>query len=90
MKSVFLAVVFSATVAVATWFSPEAVLFAQEPTGFTASSVEVTELVKFHGDGSVFNTIKTSLAPILAGAIGIGLAVWLARFFFRIVKSMGR
>jgi hypothetical protein len=62
-------------------------VFAQT---FTAEPVEFQSLVQFDGSGGVLEAIKSPLAAILAGAIGIGLAVWAARFFFTIVKSMGR
>lgn len=64
-------------------------VFAQAST-FTPEQVELTEFVKFDGDNGILEKIKAPLAKILAGAIGIGLAIWAARFFFRIVKSMGR
>jgi hypothetical protein len=88
MKSVFLAVVFSTMVAVTAWFAPETV-FAQVAE-FTAEQVEFESLVEFNGDNGIIAQIKKPLATILAGAIGIGLAVWVARFFFKIVRSMGR
>jgi hypothetical protein len=61
------------------------VAFAQTP-----EPVTFTELVKFDGTGGILESVKGPLAKILAGAIGIGLAVWAARFFFGVVKSMGR
>jgi hypothetical protein len=57
---------------------------------FSPEPVEFESLVQFDGSGGVLSAIKSPLAAILAGAIGIGLAVWAARFFFGIVKSMGR
>jgi hypothetical protein len=57
---------------------------------FTAEEVKFTSLVDFDGTNGILSQIKSPLAKILAGALGIGLAVWAARFFFKIVKSMGR
>jgi cytochrome b len=84
----FLVCLFFVAVFALVQFAPEMVLAQTE--SFTPESVGVTELVKFDGDGGVLTAIKSPLAKILAGAIGIGIAVWVARYFFKIVKSMGR
>jgi hypothetical protein len=70
--------------------APEFVFAQSGGSGFTAESVTFTNLVDFDGTNGVLSQIKAPLAKILAGALGIGLAVWAARFFFRVVKSMGR
>jgi len=40
--------------------------------------------------GSLFETIRTALGPIVVGALGLGLAIWGARYIFGVIKSMGR
>ena len=64
--------------------SPE--VFAQGG-GSGATEVTFTPIVNF---GDLFSTITTTLAPIVAGALGLGLAIWGARYVFGVVKSMGR
>jgi len=49
--------------------------------------VSFEEIVSF---GEIFKTIRVSIGPLVAGAIGLGLAIWGARYVFRIIKSMGR
>ena len=61
--------------------SPE--VFAQA----TAESVPLTPIVEF---GSLFDTIRTAIGPLVAAALGLGLAIWAARYVFSIIKSMGR
>jgi hypothetical protein len=67
---------------------PSVVCAAELPAG--GEAVTFTQMVDFNGTDGVLTKIKQPLAAILAGAIGIGLSIWAARFFFRIVKSMGR
>lgn len=57
-------------------------LLAQETT-----AVAFEPIVEF---GTLFDTLKTSIAPLVAGALGLGLAIWGARYVFGIIKSMGR
>ena len=61
--------------------SPE--VFAQGDT----NTVSFSPIVEF---GSLFDTIKTALVPIVVGALTLGLAIWGTKYIFRIVKSMGR
>jgi hypothetical protein len=63
-------------------FLGQADLLAQETT-----TVTFTPIVEF---GTLFDTIKTSIAPLVAGALGLGLAIWVARYVFSVIKSMGR
>ena len=58
-------------------------LLAQTPT----NSVEFEPIVEF---GTLFDTIRTALGPIVVGALGLGLAIWGARYIFGVIKSMGR
>jgi len=51
------------------------------------NNVEFTSIVEF---GNLFDTIRTALAPIVVGALGLGLAIWGARYIFGVIKSMGR
>ena len=53
----------------------------------SVQSVDFDEIVSF---GSVFDTIRTTIAPLVAAALGLGLAIWGARYIFRIIKSAGR
>lgn len=62
-------------------------VFAQEPPPPSPAPVPFTQIVNF---GSIFNTIREVIAPLVAGALGLGLAIWAARFIFGIIKSMGR
>ncbi|MDR0522282.1 MAG: hypothetical protein LBH00_10580 [Planctomycetaceae bacterium] len=55
-------------------------VFAQQP-----SEVTYTGIISF---GSIFDTIRTQIAPIVAGAIGLGLAIWGARYLFKVFKGM--
>ena len=61
-----------------------AVVFAQ---GGNANSVTFTPIVEF---GEIFTSITTTLGPLVAAALGLGLAIWGARYVFSIIKSMGR
>ena len=58
-------------------------VFAQD----TASEVQFIPIVNF---GNLFDTIRTALGPIVVGALGLGLAIWGARYIFSVIKSMGR
>ena len=60
--------------------SPE--VFAQ-----ATDTVELEPIVNF---GSLFDSIRTAIAPLVVGALGLGLAIWVARYIFSIIKSMGR
>jgi asparagine N-glycosylation enzyme membrane subunit Stt3 len=53
----------------------------------TTNTVDFVPIVDF---GSIFGTITTALGPIVAGAIGLGLAIWGARYIFSVIKSTGR
>jgi len=53
----------------------------------TTNDVTYTPIVNF---GDLFTTITTALGPIVAGALGLGLAIWGARYIFGVIKSMGR
>ena len=50
-------------------------------------SVNYQPIVNF---GTIFETIRTAVGPIVVGALGLGLAIWGARYMFGIIKSMGR
>lgn len=63
-------------------FLGSADLLAQDET-----SVAYEPIVNF---GSIFDTIRTSIGPLVAGALGLGLAIWGSRYIFGIIKSMGR
>jgi uncharacterized membrane protein len=39
---------------------------------------------------TVFDSLATLVTTIVVGALGIGLAIWVTRFLFRLVKSMSR
>ena len=60
--------------------SPE--VFAQ-----ATNTVTLEPIVEF---GSLFDTIRGAIAPLIVGALGLGLAIWCARYVFSIIKSMGR
>jgi hypothetical protein len=60
--------------------SPE--LFAQ-----TSNEVTFTPIVDFK---DIFTSIIGIVGPLVAGAIGLGLGVWGARYVFSLIKSMGR
>jgi hypothetical protein len=51
------------------------------------NNVQYEAIVEF---GTIFDTIRTALAPIIVGAIGLGLAIWGARYIFSVIKSMAR
>lgn len=57
-------------------------LFAQE-----TNAVSYQEIVSFD---NIFDTIRTSIGGVVAGALGLGLAIWGARYVFYVIKSMGR
>ena len=61
--------------------SPE--VFAQA----VAEQVPFEPIVQF---GSLFTTIRDTIGPLVAAALGLGLAIWAARYVFGIIKSMGR
>jgi len=61
-------------------------LFAQT----TAATPTISELVKFDGTDGVITKLAGAIGPLLAAAIGLGLSIWVAKFLFRMVKSMGR
>ena len=67
--------------------SPE--VFAQTTPTPTPppSPVDLEPIVEF---GSLFATIRDTIAPLVVGALGLGLAIWAARYIFSIIKSMGR
>jgi hypothetical protein len=51
------------------------------------ASLDVVPLVDF---SSVFSSLSSLVTTIVVGALGIGLAIWVTRFLFRLVKSMSR
>ena len=55
-----------------------------DPAG---NQVQYTSIVEF---GNLFDTIRNALGPIVVGALGLGLAIWGARYIFGVIKSMGR
>ena len=59
-------------------------VFAQ---GGGAESVTFTPIVDF---GTLFEQLRGPIATIVAAALGLGLAIWAARYVFSIIKSMGR
>ena len=63
--------------------SPE--VFAQG--GGSSNTVEFESLVSF---GSIFDSIKAMVVPIIVGAVALGLGIWGVKFAFRLVKSFGR
>jgi hypothetical protein len=62
-------------------------LFAQGTGTGAATTVEFTPIVDF---SSIFTTLTTTLGPLVAGALGLGLAIWGAGFVFSIIKRMAR
>ena len=52
-----------------------------------ANDVTFTPIVNF---GDLFTTLTSVLAPIVVGALTLGLAIWGARYVFGIIRSMGR
>jgi len=53
----------------------------------TPPTVAFDAIVDF---GTIFDTIRAAVGPLVAGALGLGLAIWGARYIFGIIKSMGR
>jgi len=51
------------------------------------NDVTFTPIVNF---GDLFTTLTGVLGPIVAAALGLGLAIWGARYVFSIIRSMGR
>ena len=70
-------------VAVCCMMFGSAEVFAQTPT----NDVTFTPIVNF---GDLFTTLTGVLGPIVAAALGLGLAIWGARYVFSIIRSMGR
>jgi hypothetical protein len=81
MKGFWFVCVSLAIVAIAV-FSPSFLLAQTGPPALNAEP-----LVDF---GSVFTSLTTLVTTIVVGALGIGLAIWVTRFLFRLVKSMSR
>ena len=81
-KAFVFRVLFMALVCGVALFVGAGELLAQTPP-----VVEFDPIVDF---GSIFDTLTTTLGPIIAGALGLGLAVWGTRYVFGIIKSMGR
>jgi len=52
-----------------------------------SNTVTFTPIVNF---GDLFTTITAVVGPLVAGALGLGLAIWGARYVFSIIKSVGR
>ena len=53
----------------------------------TPEPVVFTEMVSW---GTIFDTLRTAIAPLAAAALGLGLAIWAARYVFGVIKGMGR
>ena len=53
--------------------------------GSSTAPVPWEPLVDFVG---TIGSLKTGLGTIVAGALGLGLAIWGASFIFRIIKRM--
>jgi uncharacterized membrane protein YciS (DUF1049 family) len=51
------------------------------------STVTFTPLVQF---GEVFNTITTTIAPLITAGLVLGLGIWGTFLIFRLVKKAGR
>jgi hypothetical protein len=56
-------------------------------SGSGPPAMEVEPLVDF---STVFSSLTSLVTTIVVGALGIGLAIWVTRFLFRLVKSMSR
>ncbi|MDR2704518.1 MAG: hypothetical protein LBC02_01950 [Planctomycetaceae bacterium] len=67
---------------VVAFVSPVLLLAADGPP-----EMEVVPLVDF---SSVFTSLTSLVTTIVVGSLGIGLAIWVTRFLFRLVKSMSR
>jgi len=78
-----------ALVCAAVFFGGSEMLLAQGGGG-GATSVQFQEIVSFGDIFSSGGALWSALATIVSGAIGLGLAIWGARYIFSIVKSMGR
>lgn len=74
----------AAVVAVALFFGADQLL-AQGGGG--TQTVTFTPIVDF---SNVFDSITSSVGPLVAGAIGLGLGLWGVMFMFSIIKRMGR
>jgi len=49
--------------------------------------VTFTPIVNFQG---IFETLLPAVGVLVAAALGLGIAIWGARYMFSIIKSMGR
>ena len=83
MKRVFSWLFVVVAMVVALFFP--AVSFAAD--GEEPPPLEVSPLVDF---STVFTSLSSLVTTIVVGALGIGLAIWVTRFLFRLVKSMSR
>jgi hypothetical protein len=80
--------VFALFVAVAVFIlTGGGVLLAEEVAAFTPAEVSFSPLIDF---GSLFTSLLTAVAPIVAGAIGVGLAIWGTRWLYQRAKSLAR
>jgi len=61
------------------------VVLAQSGGG--AQTIAYDPLINF---GSIFDSIREPIGALVAGAIGLGLAIFLARYLFSVLKSMAR
>ena len=52
-----------------------------------APTVTFTPIVEF---GDLFTSLTASLAVLVAGAVGLGLAIWVVAYKLRVVKRMAR
>jgi hypothetical protein len=53
----------------------------------TGSAVTYEPMVDFSG---LFTTLVGVIGPLVAGAMGIGLSIWVAKYAFGIIRGMGR
>jgi len=89
MKGFVIQVCAFALVCVAVFFGGSEMLLAQGGGG-GATPVQFQEMVSFGDIFSSSGALWSALATIVSGAIGLGLAIWGARYIFSIVRSMGR
>jgi hypothetical protein len=82
-----LPLVCAGVVGVGVMVGADALLAQGTTTAFTPTPVVFEEIVDWSG---IFSTMKTVVAPLVVGAIGIGLAIWGTKFVFRLIKGMAR
>jgi hypothetical protein len=62
------------------------VIMAQSGS-FTPETVTFEPLIDF---STLFTNLLTAVAPVVAGAIGVGLAIWGTRWLYQRAKSLAR